>query len=523
MPEDVEACKMSIMEDNPEMDESMAYAICNDMENKGQLSPSGVIEKELSISEKFLQETPCWDGYTMVGTKVENGEIVPNCVPDDEVENYEGEMKAMSKIRQHASRTLQADEIKRVENAPGDPTGSVRYKNVALLAPGEWTDSTSRTTYYYSPEGIRASVDNWADDNLHLNHDGDQTILADIGYIDTETARTDTEGKLVADIVFHGRTDQSRNAEELMQLAMETDGARGIGGPSVEIVDTTDEWNEERGVFETTEMMFSGAGLVTRPASESVAFSEQLTRAAAEAEDGKERVLMRKSMGEEEKESAMSDIREMNSRIGKIVKALQSPAEHEEFDELLDTYMGAVEDAGSDSVAQMVDWVQENTDGDTQAFAQMMIDAFTAEEETTPEESTVDELAEWCQQSLDDALEEDEMGDYEMEGDDYEGDEEDEEDEMDMAKLQGRVEELEKRLSEIDETVDSHSSDLSQLDEETDDLRLLASNIDNVMESLETVQRELKEVREQEAESRRALTQAESVEELQIPFRGNGR
>jgi len=35
------------------------------------------------------EEAPCWDGYTMVGTKVENGEEVPNCVPDDDVENYE--------------------------------------------------------------------------------------------------------------------------------------------------------------------------------------------------------------------------------------------------------------------------------------------------------------------------------------------------------------------------------------------------------------------------------------------------
>ena len=35
------------------------------------------------------EEAPCWDGYTMVGTKMEDGEEVPNCVPDDEVENYE--------------------------------------------------------------------------------------------------------------------------------------------------------------------------------------------------------------------------------------------------------------------------------------------------------------------------------------------------------------------------------------------------------------------------------------------------
>jgi len=45
-----------------------------------------IIKEELS---SFLNEDdPCWDGYTMVGTKTVNGKEVPNCVPDDNVENY---------------------------------------------------------------------------------------------------------------------------------------------------------------------------------------------------------------------------------------------------------------------------------------------------------------------------------------------------------------------------------------------------------------------------------------------------
>ena len=39
--------------------------------------------------QRLNEEDPCWDGYTMVGTKMKNGEEVPNCVPDDEVENYD--------------------------------------------------------------------------------------------------------------------------------------------------------------------------------------------------------------------------------------------------------------------------------------------------------------------------------------------------------------------------------------------------------------------------------------------------
>ena len=28
-------------------------------------------------------EEPCWKGYTQIGMKVKNGELVPNCVPKD--------------------------------------------------------------------------------------------------------------------------------------------------------------------------------------------------------------------------------------------------------------------------------------------------------------------------------------------------------------------------------------------------------------------------------------------------------
>jgi hypothetical protein len=47
-----------------------------------------IIREELATL--LNEDEPCWDGYTMVGTKMQDGEEVPNCVPDDEVENYEG-------------------------------------------------------------------------------------------------------------------------------------------------------------------------------------------------------------------------------------------------------------------------------------------------------------------------------------------------------------------------------------------------------------------------------------------------
>jgi hypothetical protein len=36
------------------------------------------------------EEDPCWDGYTQVGMKTQDGQEVPNCVPSDEVDDAEG-------------------------------------------------------------------------------------------------------------------------------------------------------------------------------------------------------------------------------------------------------------------------------------------------------------------------------------------------------------------------------------------------------------------------------------------------
>lgn len=47
-----------------------------------------IVEEELA--DVLFEDDPCWEGYTMVGMKKKDGKMVPNCVPDDDVENYEG-------------------------------------------------------------------------------------------------------------------------------------------------------------------------------------------------------------------------------------------------------------------------------------------------------------------------------------------------------------------------------------------------------------------------------------------------
>lgn len=49
-----------------------------------------VVASVLDEDEQLNEEDPCWDGYTQVGMKTQDGEEVPNCVPDDEVDDAEG-------------------------------------------------------------------------------------------------------------------------------------------------------------------------------------------------------------------------------------------------------------------------------------------------------------------------------------------------------------------------------------------------------------------------------------------------
>lgn len=72
-------------EEEEEMDEVVASVLD---ELNGDSGQQGLHEDwQNRVTE---DEDPCWEGYTMVGMKQgEGGEEVPNCVPDDDVEDYE--------------------------------------------------------------------------------------------------------------------------------------------------------------------------------------------------------------------------------------------------------------------------------------------------------------------------------------------------------------------------------------------------------------------------------------------------
>ncbi|QLG62823.1 hypothetical protein [Halorarum salinum] len=166
----------------------------------------------------------------------------------------------------------------RIERVEQDG-GTVRYRNILMLAPGVWGDAGSGRHIYYSPEGIENSADNWEASTVNLFHERDNEVT-DVGDVDTDTVFVDEEGGLYGDIVLHMDNAASQFADDALQNALETDGREGLQGPSVELRGDEYRFNEEYGTHELVEGTFNGLGLVglgvsPGPGSKDAAFAEQ--------------------------------------------------------------------------------------------------------------------------------------------------------------------------------------------------------------------------------------------------------
>lgn len=197
---------------------------------------------------------------------------------EEEREHYERLTRDhAAPIRVHRNLQLNSDTVRRMET----DDGAVTYENIAILAAGEWTDGATEETVYYSPEAlskIASDPDSHVVDNaVNVNHEhSDQ--LKQVGHFDPDSLSVDGE-VLYADITLHRRTQASTDTAELVDLALETKGEQGAGGPSVEIPfeGEVSEFDRDRGMERLTEFNLSGLSIVTHSASEDVSFEEQFS------------------------------------------------------------------------------------------------------------------------------------------------------------------------------------------------------------------------------------------------------
>lgn len=251
LPQAVKDCEKSVREDNPDMDKSTAIAICRsqlDMADDG-----GCPEGEVRVNDR--------------------------CVPIEEVDIVPP--TELSLPSPYHLAKFDPDHIERIEE--GEDT--VRYTNIKWIGPGRWVDSASRQRVWYSPEGIKnLEVD--PNNTVHILHDSENEVSG-VGRIDPDSVEKADNG-IFADLVFDTSTAAGKFADENMQVTLETRGAKGFGGPSVEIPPDGQrvEFNHKEGMPELKGGKIDAAGLVKNPGSKDVHFARQTAQAAVALSDG---------------------------------------------------------------------------------------------------------------------------------------------------------------------------------------------------------------------------------------------
>lgn len=454
MPEPVEECVKSVLEENPSYSESRAYAICNAAKNKGQLGDFDVTDP-MSI---FLAD------------------------------------HVRAPIRELAHGDV--GKVKRVELEDG----SVKYTNIKLLSSGEWTDSLSRETIFYSPEGIANSTDNWIDPQTEepvkkaqLNHFHDpESPGENVGHVPVDSVHAE-DGAMYGDLVFHRLNQRSKEMEAMMNKALETEGEEGLGGVSVEIPKDRVVPDPDRNMRKSVEMWFGGVALVQFPAAEDVRMSEQLKNRAIALSGVTEPIhLMQRDMGESTEQGVMGDeptlierIRAMKTDMVALERTLQN--ETDAALQILGQYLEGEGNTSEDPISAFRQWVEENVDEESAAAVMAAIDSFEAAvSEGAPEdgdELTVGDFSDWASGTTEPETPEDvggELQDPEVEGGGAENPQTAEE-------VVGALEQVGETVENSVETLKEEVNGVAESQEEvTEQVSQMAARLDEIESATQT-------------------------------------
>jgi hypothetical protein len=441
MPEPVEDCVESVLEDHPEYSESRAYAICHAQQNKGNLGLEDPSHDELLHAQAELTDE-CDSGYVKA-----DGE----CVKVEDVTDVPPSALHNASVYQLAG--LETEPIEREEL--GD--NQVAYRNLKILQSGIWQDSSSRESIWYSPRGLE-NMELTDDNAVNIMHDDDNDVST-AGHLENLRAE---DGSLFADVIIDTSNSAGSYADENLQKTLETEGAKGFGGPSVEIPPEGQEmeYNSEKGVKELMAGLIDGLGLVRNPASKPTSFARQSAARGVALSESDQTVM--ELRGEQESMNP-EEAREILEKFG--------------FD------TGDMDD--EDVVDMLKDMGEEISD---------YMDEGESEGEGEDGEG-------------------EEMEDDENEGEnpDDEPPEEEEEDEMDM---EDKVQSLEERLQNVEDMVESAmmSEDLADAKSELAD----AETVTELQEQKEEIEKRLSELEDQSEKPRSLSEGASEGEEEEI-------
>lgn len=275
-PDIVEECVKSVMDDNPEYKRERAYAICNAMQNRGELNISDDPSHDELLTAAASQDIDCPEGHVHTGQQ---------CVPIEEVRDVPPSL--LNSTMNLSLKELDSEPIEREELGEN----KVAYRHVKILQAGTWTDSGSRETIWYSPRGLQ-NMELTDDNTVNIMHDADNEVSA-VGEL--ENLQPEDES-LYADIIINTSSNAGGYADENMQKSLETNGGSGFGGPSVEIPPEGQQitFNDKKGVKELTKGKINGLGLVMNPASKPVSFARQTAERGVAMSDGEQTTMVLK-------------------------------------------------------------------------------------------------------------------------------------------------------------------------------------------------------------------------------------
>jgi len=473
MPAEIDNCVESVLEENPDYEESRAYAICWAQKNKGNLGLDDNADHTamLQAVERHFDD-PCWEDYTMVGMKPDpNGSgMVPNCVPDDEVPDAnleKGCPEGMTEVagfcvesfddappsvvqasRIMAGGSLESEPIKR-EELSGD---KVAYRNIKLLDAGVWTDQSSQTPTLYdeqtfanleavSPNGHKGPPVNISHD---IDAEGEPNQASVGGYIDPDSLETDGEA-LFGDIILDTGESAGDFADENLKSALESDGEVGFS-PSVEIDPSgyLEAVDHPKAREHATGGELSGLGLVRDPASKTVDFAHETRNRAVALSD------------------SQTD-KDVYIKMDNMERELMEPDEVRETLDKVD--MPGLDEMTDDEVLDVAEMLHD------ELMEQMDMDMGHYGDDEKEEE------------------EESEMADYGGEGEEEE-EEEGMEMEGDMEMVMEQVDDLRQRLEEIEDMMEQMSEmsvEKSELEATKSELadEELVSELEKRLENLE--------------------------------------
>jgi chaperonin cofactor prefoldin len=436
MPKPVEECVQSVLEENPDYTESRAYAVCHAEQNKGNLSVGDDPSHNELLVALAESEVECPEGKVSVGDK---------CVEVTEVEGVPPSALDMSSPRVLSNRELRG-KIEREELEDG----SVVYRNMKILTEGIWTDANSQEPIHYIPENLKLVDDN----TVNLIHDTDNEV-SEVGRMENESTE---DGAKFVDLVLHRNNSASEYADENLQKALETNGEKGFGGPSVEIPAEGQEITPDgpQGVPAIAKGIIDGLGLVGNQADKNVSFAKQTqNRAVAlSADSPNAKVYTRQNGG-------MSDAKTL--------------ADTETIREVL-------EGNGIDT--------DEMTDGEVKAIGEELMDEYGMDEEEP--EDMENEGGEGDEPEEDEPEEDTEMQDgaidsLEEQIDDIWGKIEELEAEMMGEEMEENLEAAEAKLSDATETIESLEADKKELQESLEEQDKRLSELENEPEDPKTL------------------------------------